>query len=104
MADKVWKQFERTVCAFFGGLSRAKAHFGYVKNNSDIIHDTLHVQCKHSKRHAVVNIWDAAKEVADKTDKIPVVALKVKGRHGFWLLIHSKDLISVANQRAKVEK
>lgn len=102
--DKAWKAFERAVNKYFGGLSRAKAHFGYVKNNSDIIHDTLHVQCKHGVRHAVVNIWDAAKEVADKDNKIPVVALKVKGRHGFFLLVHSKDLISVANQRAKVEK
>jgi len=101
MPDKTWKKFERVVAGFFGCRRTGPMQ---EKNASDINHDFLHVQCKHSKKVAIVNVWDAAKKVADKSDKIPVVAIKQKGRKGFWLLTHSSDLTAVANQRTQAVK
>ena len=96
MGDSAWKKFERSVARYFGCERTGPMQ---AKDANDINHDFLHVQCKHSKRHAIVNVWDAAKKVAYKDGKIPVVAIKVKGRHGFWLMMHSNDLIAVSNQR-----
>ena len=98
MADKPWKAFERWVNRYFGGKSRAKAHFGYEKGNSDIIHDLLHVQCKYRKKNTVVDWWFDAKKYS-KDGRIPVVAIKKHGMKGCLFVIHSNDLVAVANQR-----
>ena len=98
--DKAWKKFERTVARYFGCERTGPMQ---AKDANDINHDCLHVQCKHAKRHAILSVWDAAKRVARKDNKIPVVAIKQKGRHGFWLMCHSSDLTAVANQRIKAK-
>ena len=102
MADKTWKKFERTVANFFGCSRTGPMQ---ARDANDIDHDVIHCQCKHSKRHAIITVWDAAKAVAKRDDKIPVVAIKQKGRHGWWILCKSDDLQAVANQRfcAKVD-
>ena len=100
MADKTWKAFERRVAEFFGCNRTGPMQ---AKDENDLNHPQLHCQCKHSKKHAVINVWDAAKKQTDKTGKIPTVALGVKGRPGFWLLVHSSDLTAVANQRNNVK-
>lgn len=94
MADKTWKAFERAVAHFFGCKRTGPMQ---PKDATDINHDLIHCQCKHSKRHSIVNVWDRAKAAAK--GKIPIVAVKVKGRHGFWVLVHSSDLTAVSNQR-----
>jgi thymidylate synthase len=96
MADKAWKKFERTIARFFGCERTGPMQ---AKDANDINHEILHVQCKHSQRHAIVSVWDAAKVVADKAGKIPCVALKQKGRHGWWIMCKADDLTAVANQR-----
>ena len=101
MSNSAWKSFERTVARWFG-CERTGPMQG--KDANDIDHDFLHVQCKYAKRHAILTIWYAAKAVADRTGKIPCVALKQRGRHGFWLMMHSSDLRAVANQRKIAKK
>ena len=93
MPDKTWKAFERAVASYFGCRRTGPMQ---EKNANDINHPNIHCQCKYSKRHAIVGVWDAAKAVSK--GKIPIVAVKVKGRPGFWLLVHSGDLQAVANQ------
>ena len=99
MADKTWKVFERFMCRFFGGKSRAKAHFGYEKGNSDVIHDLLHIQCKYRKKNTVADWWYDAKKYSK--GKVPVVAIKKHGMKGALLVIHTNDLQAVANQRKR---
>jgi len=94
MPDKTWKKFERTVARFFGCERTGPMQD---KDANDINHHCLHVQCKHNKRIALLTIWDAAKRASN--GKIPVVAVKQKGRHGFWLFLHSSDLGAVHTQR-----
>ena len=94
MPDKTWKRFERSVAKYFGCNRTGPMQ---LKDASDIEHHCLHVQCKHSKRIAMVTLWDAAKKVAK--NKIPVIAVKQKGRHGFWLFLHSSDLGAIHTQR-----
>ena len=91
---RTWQKFETIVPRFFGVERTGPMQS---KNANDIDHPHLHVQCKYATRHAIVTVWDDAQ--CASAGKIPVVAVKQKGRHGFWLLIHSADLAAVAHQR-----
>jgi len=95
MADKAWKAFERRVAYFFGCKRTGPMQ---AKDENDLNHPHIHCQCKHSKRHAIIGVWDAAKKQTEKSGKIPVVALGVRGRPGFWLLVHSSDLVAVSRR------
>lgn len=105
MPDKSWKAFERRVARFFGCQDRNPLSGINSKHTaSDTLHDTLFIECKQRKKHAVVRLWDKCKPLAKEENKIPVVALSEKGRPGFWILVHSSDLTAVANQRIAVRK
>lgn len=97
MHRRTWQKFEQAVARFFGCQRSGPMQS---KDANDIDHDTLHVQCKHGKRHAIISVWDAAKLVADKDGKIPCVAIRQTGRKGWWLLVKADDLTAVANQRS----
>ena len=98
MVDKVWKAFERQVARFFGVRRTGPMQ---PKGANDIQHDLLHVQCRYRKSWAIINQWKETKKYSK--DKIPVMAIRDKGSKGFWLLVHSSDLVAVANQRMKAK-
>ena len=102
MADKAWKVFERKTARYFGCQDRTPLSGRNSKHTaSDTLHEQLFIECKQRKKHAVIKLWREAKELADKEKKIPVVALSEKGKHGFWIMCHSSDLLAVANQRSQ---
>jgi len=96
MGDKSWKQFERRAASFFGGKRNPLSGSMSGHTGGDVRHEKLYVECKQRKEHAVINLWDDAKTKADKENKTPVVCLSVKGRKGFWVMVHSNDLEKVA--------
>lgn len=93
---RTWQKFETTVARFFGVERSGPMQ---AKDASDIDHGTIHAQCKLAKKHAIVSVWDAALAIAKNDKKIPVVAIKVKGRHGWWIMCKSEDLLNVAGER-----
>jgi hypothetical protein len=100
MMTKTWKARERQVARFFGARGRTPLSGGSSGHTrSDTLHDHLFIEHKHRVKHAVINLWDKINPLAKKENKIPVVTLSVKGRHGFWVLVHSSDLTAVSNQR-----
>lgn len=87
-----WKAFEREVAAYFR-TQRTPLSGGNSKHTrSDSLHERLFIEDKYRAKHAIVATWDDAKMKADTEGKIPVVAIREKGRKGFWLLIHCEDL------------
>ena len=104
MSDKAWKQFERRVARFFGSERNPLSGQNSKHTGSDTLHDTLFIECKQRQRIALVGLWDEARDQARREDKLPVVAVSVKHRPGFWLLVHSDDLLAVANQRENERK
>lgn len=101
MTDKSWKAFERRVAAFFGCERNPLSGRNSKHSASDTLHRYLFIECKQSKRHAVISLWDKCKVLAKKEDKFPVVCLSEKGRPGFWIMCHSSDLLTVAAQRGR---
>lgn len=99
MHRRTWQKFEQRVAAFFGCGRKGPMQD---TDSTDIEHEFIHCQCKHSKRHAVISVWDRAKKIADKDGKTPCVALGVQGRRGFWILCHKDDLVTLARNHTDV--
>jgi hypothetical protein len=101
MHRRTWQKFEQRVAKFFGcGRTGPMQE----KDANDIDHPHIHCQCKHSNRHAILTIWDAAKRATKKSGKIPIVTIGQQGRPGFWILVKESDLVAIANQRSLVIK
>jgi len=95
MADKSWKQFERRVAGFFNGQRNPLSGGNSKQTRADVIHDRLFIECKQRERVALIRLWDQVKKLADKENKTPVVCVSEKNRPGFWILIHSDDLLKL---------
>lgn len=68
-----------------------------VKPGLPEIISSLYIEIKCRKRFAIITEWYRAKELAEKEDKIPVVAIGIKKKRGFWLLAKELHLLKVAD-------
>ena len=98
MPDKAWKNRERLVSRFFGGIRNALSGINSKVTHSDVIHDTLFIECKLRAKHSAVKLWDDTKILSDKEKKTPVIALCEKNRPGFWIMLHSDDFETVSKE------
>jgi hypothetical protein len=101
MASQTWKEVERRIARFFGvDRNPLSGSPGGQGTRSDSLHPRLYIEAKHRVRHAAVTLWRETKKRAKREGKLPVVALAEKNGKGFWLVIHSQDLTSVAAEIA----
>jgi len=98
MAVKRWKRHELKVARSLGTERNPLSGITSRHTGSDTLHKKLFIETKSRIRHSILTVWRKAKEQAIKEDKIPVVALVEKGRHGYWLLIHQEDLKKVLEE------
>ena len=99
MADKAWKRREREVAAYFNGERTSLSGINSKITRADVIHDELFVECKLRAKHSVVSLWDDTAKLAKDEDKIPVIALCEKNRPGFWIMVHSNDLVKIKKDK-----
>ena len=92
MPDKAWKNRERLVAKFFGGMRNALSGINSKVTHSDVIHDNLFIECKLRAKHTAISLWDDTAKLAKEEGKTPVIALCEKNRPGFWVMVHSSDL------------
>lgn len=98
MPDKAWKNRERLVARFFGGVRNALSGINSKVTHSDVVHDSLFIECKLRAKHTAIKLWDDTKVLADKEKKTPVIALCEKNRPGFWIMVHSDDFVEVSKE------
>ena len=98
MPDKAWKNRERLVARFFGGVRNALSGINSKVTHSDVVHDSLFIECKLRAKHTAIKLWDDTKVLADKEKKTPVIALCEKNRPGFWIMVHSDDFEKVSGE------
>ena len=99
MASKTWKTIERKIARFFGAERNPLSGGNGKQSRSDSLSDKLFIETKYRVNHSAVTLWRKTLLLANKEDKIPVVCLAEKHRHGFWILCHSDDLQAIANVR-----
>ena len=92
MPDKAWKNRERLVARFFGGVRNALSGINSKVTHSDVVHDNLFIECKLRAKHTAISLWDDTAKLAKEEGKTPVIALCEKNRPGFWVMVHSSDL------------
>lgn len=95
MADKTWKAAERRIASYFGTERTTLSGGNGKQTRSDTLHEALFIEVKHRKKHSAVSLWDETKKLADKEKKTPVVCLCEKNRPGFWIMVHSDDLVKL---------
>lgn len=98
---KTWKSVERKIATYFGTRRTPLSGGNSGHTRSDTLHPRLFVETKYRKVFSVLNLWREVKILAKKENKTPVVCLSEKGKPGFWLLIHSSNLLDIAKERAE---
>lgn len=87
-----WKSIERRVASYFG-TARTPLSGGLSKiTRSDTLHPDLYIEVKARTKHSAVTLWRDTAAKAEKENKVPVVVLVERGKKGFWILVHSKDI------------
>ena len=56
MPDKAWKNRERLVARFFGGVRNALSGINSKVTHSDVIHDNLFIECKLRAKHTAIKL------------------------------------------------
>ena len=90
-----WKGFERVVAKAFG-TTRAP-----VCNNvthSDTFSEKFYVEVKTRKKLGLWALYEDTKKKAEAEHKIPVVALKEKGKRGFLIVTNARHICEIAEQ------
>lgn len=95
-----WKTIERAVAEFLApGRGRrtplSGANSGH-ETSSDCLNTGVYAEVKYRKTHTVYTLMDDTRGKALKEGLLPVVCLKEHGRHGFLLVIDSRDYDEVA--------
>ena len=88
-----WKNTEREVAKAFG-TTRAP-----VSNNlthSDTFHKSCYIEVKKRKKFWIWGLFEDTKKKALKEKKIPIVAIKQKGKRGFLIVVRPEDLKKVS--------
>ena len=89
---KSWKKLEQKV-ARLRGTKRTPLSGGNGKlTRSDTLDKTFFIECKLRKAPAVWNLYEQVELLAKSENKIPVLVIKKKGKHGELFIINDKYL------------
>jgi hypothetical protein len=109
--SKAWKQAERRIARFLGGLTAEEACLrtplsggnGRI-SRSDTDHSRLFIEAKQRQDHSAWTVFDGVRPLARKEEKIPVVALFRKRSPGALICIHSDHLAEFCRLLYESEK
>ena len=77
-----WKGVERKVARSLG-TERTPLSGGNSKHTrSDTLHEKLFIETKHRKHFSILVLYRETLELAKQENKIPILCLKEKGKHG----------------------
>ena len=89
---KSWKKLEQKV-ARLRGTKRTPLSGGNGKlTRSDTLDKTFFIECKLRKAPAIWGLYESIEALALKENKIPVLVIKKKGKHGELFIINDKYL------------
>ena len=82
MSDKSWKAVERKVAKSLGTERTPLSGGSSRHTRGDTLHEKLFIEVKQRKHFSILVLYRATSELARREGKIPVLAIKEKGKHG----------------------
>jgi len=102
---KSWKKLEQKVARLRGTERTPLSGGNSRQTRSDTLDDTFFIECKLRKDPAVWNLYERIEELAKKENKIPVLVIKKKGKHGELFIVNDRYLKAfIKNWEAKDEE
>jgi hypothetical protein len=89
---KSWKKLEQKVARLRGTERTPLSGGNSRQTRSDKLDDTFFIECKLRKDPAVWNLYEQVEELAKKENKIPVLVIKKKGKHGELFIVNDRYL------------
>jgi hypothetical protein len=92
---ETWKALEREVAKKLGGKRIPCSGSGEIKG--DVLHRKLYIECKYRDKfpslNKMIDTWlrDSIEE-AERENKIPILAIKRKGKGQIFILMRIEDL------------
>ena len=93
--SKSWKNVERKIAKSLN-TERVPLSGGNSKiSKGDVIHDQLYIEVKTRKSMAIMVLWRTTLGLARAEGKIPILAIKEKGKHGELAIIDWKMFVEL---------
>jgi len=96
-SKNTWKALERKCAKALGGMRNPLSGTNSRHTAGDIIHPDYYVECKLRKKWAITSLFLEVKEHARKEQKIPLLVIKEKGKHGELVVMAMSDFIRLIN-------
>ena len=87
---KSWKKLEQKVARLRGTERTPLSGGNSRQTRSDTLDDTFFIECKLRKDPAIWNLYEQVEELAKKENKIPVLVIKKKGKHGELFIVNDR--------------
>lgn len=82
-----WKDAERSVAKALGGWRTPLSGSSSRHTSGDLIHPVFYAEVKYRARHAILTLMREVEAKAKREGKTPLLVLKERGRHGFYVLV-----------------
>jgi len=89
---KSWKKLEQKVARLCGTKRTPLSGGNSKQTRSDTLDKTFFIECKLRKDPAIWNLYEQVELLAKSENKIPVLVIKKKGKHGELFIINDKYL------------
>jgi hypothetical protein len=89
---KSWKKLEQKVARLRGAERTPLSDGNSKQTRSDTLDNTFFIECKLRKDPAIWNMYEQVEELAKKENKIPILVIKKKGKHGELFIVNDKYL------------
>lgn len=87
-----WKRRERAAAALFGSRRAPLSGSNGGQTGSDSLHPDVYLETKLRAKSAVHALFDRTAEAAKREGKTPCLALAMKNRPGFLIVLRPEDI------------
>ena len=102
-SKSTWKQFERDVASFFHSKRTPLSGGNSGITRSDTRSEHFFVEAKLRAKFQLYTLFKETKKLAQSENKIPIVAIREKGKQGFLLLVAPEDIHTISETLKRIE-
>lgn len=97
--SSTWKQRERDAAALFDSVRTPLSGSNSGITASDSLHPELYIETKLRAKSSLRSLWANTAMKAAKEEKVPILVIYDKGKHGGLIVVHQDDLEEFIRRR-----